>query len=449
LNSSTGSGKEPRRALSVFDGAMFLVGVVVGVGLFRTPPLVAASVDSGGAFLLLWALGGLAALAGALCYAELSSAYPSTGGEYHFLTRAYGRDTGLFFAWARGSVIQTGSVAIVAFVYGDYANEVLNLGIHGPALHAASAVTGLTLLNLSGRLPTKRMQALFTGLVLAALLAVVIAALALTFGGGASFDAPPPPPAPATGAAGLAMIFILLTYGGWNEAAYLSGEVREPGRGMVRVLLLGIALIAALYLVVNTALLAVFGLERLRASDAVAADLMRLALGDAGAVALALVVCAAALSTINATIFTGARLYYALGRDVSAVRALGGWDARRESPASAVLLQGGIALALVAFGAGERGGFQAMVDYTAPVFWAFMLLTGFSLLVLRRTDPARPRPFRVPLYPLTPLLFGAICAWLLYSSLAYSGLGALFGLLVLLAGTPFVLIARRTKREAS
>jgi basic amino acid/polyamine antiporter, APA family len=131
------------------------------------------------------------------------------------------------------------------------------------------------------------------------------------------------------------------------------------------------------------------------------------------------------------------------------VRALGGWDARRESPASAVLLQGGIALALVAFGAGERGGFQAMVDYTAPVFWAFMLLTGFSLLVLRRTDPARPRPFQVPLYPLTPLLFGAICAWLLYSSLAYSGLGALFGLLVLLAGTPFVLIARRTKREAS
>jgi basic amino acid/polyamine antiporter, APA family len=428
---------------------MFVVGVVVGVGLFRTPPLVAASVDSGAAFLLFWALGGVAALIGALSYAELSSAYPSSGGEYHFLTRAFGRDTGLFFAWARGSVIQTGSVAIVAFVYGDYANQVLDLGAYGPALHAASAVTALTLLNLSGRLPTKRMQALFTGFVLLALLAVIVTGLTLTFSGSADFGEPPPPPGPATGAAGLAMIFILLTYGGWNEAAYLSGEVREPGRGMARVLLLGIAVIAALYLAVNAALLAVFGLERLRASDAVAADLMRLALGDAGAAGLSLLVCAAALSTINATIFTGARLYYALGRDVGTVRTLGGWDARRESPAPAVLLQGGVALALVAFGAGERGGFQAMVDYTAPVFWAFMLLTGLSLLLLRRADPERPRPFRVPLYPLTPLLFIATCAWLLYSSLAYSGLGALFGLLVLLAGTPFVLVARRNMREAS
>jgi basic amino acid/polyamine antiporter, APA family len=346
-------------------------------------------------------------------------------------------------------VIQTGSVAIVAFVYGDYANQVLDLGAYGPALHAASAVMALTLLNLSGRLPTKRMQALFTGFVLVALIAVIVTGLVLTFGGGADFGEPPPPPGPATGAAGLAMIFILLTYGGWNEAAYLSGEVREPGRGMVRVLLLGIAVIAALYLAVNAALLAVFGLERLRATDAVAADLMRLAFGDAGAAALSLLVCAAALSTINATIFTGARLYYALGRDVGTVRALGGWDARRESPAPAVLLQGGVALALVAFGAGERDGFQAMVDYTAPVFWAFMLLTGLSLLLLRRADPERPRPFRVPLYPLTPLLFIATCAWLLYSSLAYSGLGALFGLLVLLAGTPFVLVARRNMREAS
>lgn len=416
--------------------------MVVGVGLFRTPPLVAAGADSGLAFLGLWALGALAALVGALCYAELSSAFPDTGGEYHYLGRAFGRSLGLFFVWARGTVIQTGSVAVVGFVYGDYANQVLDLGAHGPAIHAAVAAALLTLLNLSGRRPTTRMQLFFTASVVAALLAMVAAAFAV-----APDAAPAPAPSPASaGAAGMAMIFVLLTYGGWNEAAYLSGEVRNPQRDMVRILVAGVAAIAALYLVVNAALLAAFGLARLRASDAVAADLMRLALGDAGAVGLSLVVCAAALSTMNATIFTGARLYYALGRDVPALARLGIWRRGRETPAAAILLQGAIALALIAFGAGAPDGFRRMVDYTAPVFWFFMLLTGLSLFVLRRTAPEAERPFRVPLYPLTPILFVATAAWLFHSSLVYTGKGALLGLLVLIAGAPFVLLARR--REA-
>lgn len=431
----------PARGLSVADGAVFVIGVVVGVGLFRTPPLVAAGAGSEAAFLGLWLLGGLAALAGALCYAELSSTYPHSGGEYHFLTRAWGRTTGLFFVWARGTVIQTGSVAVVAFVYGDYANEIVALGPAGPAIHAASAILLLTLLNLSGRRPTKRMQHLFTFFVLAALVAVVLAALSLTLGDGPQFDAPPPP-RPAGGALGFAMIFVLLTYGGWNEAAYLSGEVRDPRRDMARVLILGVVAVTALYLAVNAALLAVFGLPRLAASDAVAADLMRVALGPAGAAGLSLIVCAAALSTINATLFTGARLYYALGRDVGLVRFLGSWHGGREVPQAALLLQGSIALALVGFGAAARDGFQAMVDYTAPVFWAFMALTALALPLLRLRDP-RPRPFSVPLYPLTPLLFAAICLWLLYSSLAYTGRGAALGLLVLLLGGPFVATALR------
>lgn len=413
---------------------------MVGVGLFRTPPLVAAGADSGLAFLGLWALGGLAALAGALCYAELSSAFPHSGGEYHFLRRAFGRAASLFFVWARGTVIQTGSIAAVGFVYGDYANQVVDLGPAGPAFHAAFAAIVLTALNLSGRRPATWMQLLFTASVVAALLAVVAAALVVA----PDRAAAPAAPAPAeAGAAGMAMIFVLLTYGGWNEAAYLGGEVRRPQRDMVRILLIGIAAIAALYLVVNAALLAAFGLERLRESDAVAADLMRLALGDAGAVGLSLVVCAAALSTMNATIFTGARLYYALGRDVPLLGRLGAWHRGRETPGAAILLQGAIALALIGFGAGAPDGFRRMVDYTAPVFWFFMILTGLSLFVLRRAAPGVPRPFRVPLYPLTPILFIAASVWLLHSSLVYTGRGALLGLLVLLAGTPFVLLARR------
>lgn len=438
---AAGEAASPARGgLSVLDGVVFVVGIVIGVGLFRTPSVVAAGSETGAIYLGLWALGGLAALIGALCYAELGSAYPDSGGEYHYLRKAYGRTLGLFFVWARGTVIQTGAVAVVAFVYGDYANQLLPAGPHGPELHGASAVILFTLLNLSGREPTRWIQHVFTGIEVMALVLITAIGLWLAFGDG---GAPPPPPAPIeAGAAGGAMIFILLTYGGWNEAAYLSGEMKGGGRSMARMLLLGVGAVTLLYLAVNAALLAALGLQGLRDSEAVAADLMRLAWGEPGAALLSLIVCAAALSTMNVTIFTGARLYYALGRD-AAVAGVGEWNERRQTPATAVLLQGAVALALVAFGAVTRGRFQAMVDYTAPVFWLFMLLTALALIVLRRREPEAARPFRVPLYPLTPWLFVGICGWLLYSSLVFTGLGALLGLAVLVAGIPFVLLARK------
>jgi APA family basic amino acid/polyamine antiporter len=243
------------------------------------------------------------------------------------------------------------------------------------------------------------------------------------------------------------MVFVLLTYGGWNEAAYLSAEVRDVGRNMVRVLMLGTLVLTALYGLMALGYLHAFGLEGLRASQAPAADLMRLAAGERGAVVLAVTVCIAALSTLNGTIFTGARVYYALGRDLPVLRRLGVWDPRGLNPAKGILVQGAIALALVVFGAATRDGFQAMVDYTAPVFWFFMLLVGVALFVLRRGEPGATLPFRVPLYPLTPILFCLTCAYLLYSSLVYTGLGALVGIAVLLAGVPLLWVSRM-RREA-
>jgi amino acid transporter len=176
---------------------------------------------------------------------------------------------------------------------------------------------------------------------------------------------------------------------------------------------------------------------------------MRLAAGNIGAVLLSLTVCCAALSTLNATIFTGGRAYYALGRDLPVLQRLGVWDGRGQNPSNVILVQTVIALALVVFGAAARDGFQAMVDYTAPVFWFFMLLVGGSVFILRWRDPGQPRPFRVPLYPVTPILFCLTCAYLLYSSLAYTGLGALVGIAVLAAGVPLLFIGPRQQAVAA
>jgi amino acid transporter len=238
------------------------------------------------------------------------------------------------------------------------------------------------------------------------------------------------------------MIFVLLTYGGWNEAAYISGEVRNAQRNMVWSLLWGVLLIATIFVLANLAYLKGLGLSTMRGSDVVAADVMRRVAGQGGATFVSMLIAIAALGSINATTFTGARSIYALGQDYSRLGFLGTWRGSRNTPANALLMQGGIALLLVLLGAWARNGFVTMVEYTAPVFWFFFLLSGLSLFVLRTQEPLRPRPFRVPLYPVTPLIFCITCVYMLHSSLAYTGPGAVVGVGVLLAGVPVLLVAR-------
>jgi len=425
----------PRQTLSTWDGVAFIVGIVIGIGIFKTPSLVASNVGSETAFLGAWLLGGVVMLLGALCYAELGSAHPDAGGEYHYLSRAYGFPVGLLFGWARGTVIQTGAIAAVAFVYGEYAAVLMPLGASGTPIHAGIAIAVLTAINAAGTLQSRVVQVTLTLLTIAALICVIFAGLSHPSTTAAG------PQNQMGGGFGLAMVFVLLTYGGWNEAAYLAGDLKDPRRNMVRTLLLGTGIVLLLYMLANFAYLKAFGLAGLSRTNPVGADLMRLVVGDAGAIVLSLIVCVCALSTLNATIFTGARTYYALGRDLSAIRALAGWDERGHRPANALLLQCAIALALVVFGGFTRDGFEAMVAYTAPVFWFFLFLVALSVFVFRRRDPGALH-YRMPLYPLPPILLAAAAAWMFYSSINYAGTGSLAGIVVLLAGTPLLLLKR-------
>jgi amino acid transporter len=242
----------------------------------------------------------------------------------------------------------------------------------------------------------------------------------------------------------MGMVFVLLTYGGWNEAAYLSGELHDPQRNMRRVLLIGVVVVSLVYVLANLAYLNIFGLEGLRGVEAVGAELMRIIAGPMAAAMLSVMVCLAALSTINASIMTGARVYYAIGRDVPSLSVLGAWNDKGSTPVRALMLQGLITLGLIVFGALSKDGISTMVAYTAPVFWLFMLLTALSVIALRRRDPQRSRPFKVPLYPLLPIVFAATCLGLLWSSAVYAGPGAIAGLVVLVAGVPLLMLRRRS-----
>ncbi|MCS6926037.1 MAG: amino acid permease [Candidatus Binatia bacterium] len=429
----------PRPELRLCDVIALVVGIVVGAGIFRTPSLVAANVESETHFLVLWLLGGGISLIGALCYAELATTYPHVGGDYHFLARAFGKGVAFLFAWARMTVIQTGSIALLAFVFGDYASQLFWLGESSSALYAALLVSALTGLNLLGLRFGKWTQNLLTTLEILGVLCVIGAGLLLVT------PEVSPGRSPGTvspGSWGLAMIFVLLTYGGWNEAAYVSAEIKGTRRTMLWALLGGVGVISAVYLLANWAYVRGLGLAEMAAVDAVAAELLRRAVGEGGAQVISVIVLLAALTSANASIITGARSNYALGRDFALFAALGRWHGRANTPTTALLVQGAITLALVLLGLFTRTGFETMVEYTAPVFWFFFLLTGVALIVLRWREPEIDRPFRVPLFPLLPLLFCATAAYLLYSSLAYTGMGAFVGVAVLAIGLLFLWPAR-------
>jgi amino acid transporter len=213
---------------------------------------------------------------------------------------------------------------------------------------------------------------------------------------------------------------------------------------MLRALIVSLLLISALYVLVNVAYLRTLGLAGVSGSNQVAADVMLRAFGPIGARLISVMVAISSLTSANACIFTGARSAYALGSDAVLFRFLGRWNARTGTPVNALLVQGAVALALVVLGSLTRRGFETAVEYTAPVFWCFFLLTGLAFFVLRRKDANARRPFRAPLFPLPPLLFCVTSAYLLYSSLAYTGIGALVGVAVLAVGVVLLFIRPST-----
>ncbi len=307
----------------------------IGAGIFKAPAIVDGLSGSAEGMFGMWILGGLVSLAGALCYAELATSCAHPGGGYHFLRRAYGRPVAFLFGWARFSVITTGSIALLAFVFGDYMQQAWPVrGLRS----GAATQSWLTLAEVGGLLLLAAAAALFA----------------------APGPAQPAPVVAGPVSFGMAMVFVLPTYGGWNEAAYISAEVRGGPHGIVRALTLSVLIITVLYLLVTWACWKTLGMQGMAASNTLAADVMRKTLGSGGEKVMSLLVALSALTSINATMIVGARSGYAMGCDWQRLRWLGHWDGERGTPAVAMLVQGLAALLLVGLGAAFGSGFKAM-----------------------------------------------------------------------------------------
>lgn len=414
----------PRRQLTLFDSTCLIVGIIIGAGIYSSSPTIAGLTPNLTWLMGLWLLGGALSLIGALCYAELATAYPKEGGDYVYLTRAMGRRVGFLFAWCQLWIVRPGSIGAMAYIFAEYANRIWPQA-DGPravyvlVAYAAGSIVVMTAINIAGVREGKWTQNILTTVKVLGLVAIVAIGLLST---APAAPTPEPPVTPShftLSDFGMAMIFVLFVFGGWNEMAYVGAELRNPRKNILRTLLIGTVAVTVIYVLMNLAFVHALGLDGARRSTA-AADVLKLGIGPWAGQAVSLLICISALGAINGQIFTGSRIYYAFGTEHRLYAWLGRWDARRGTPVCSLLIQGAITLALaVWFGFGQKG-FESMVKFTTPGFWFFLTLVGASLIVLRKREPDVERPYRVPGYPVTPIIFCLSSIFMVFAGLYYA-----------------------------
>lgn len=485
MEQPSGQSTPIKAQLGLWDAISIMVGIVIGAGIYETAPFILSNVSGPWMALGVWALCGVLTLIGALCYAELATTYPGSGGDYVYLTRAFGSWLGFLFGWAQLAVILTSSIGAMAYVFADYAVGLFAVDKQWSFLFAVLAVTVLSVFNMMGVAFGKRTQNVLTAAKILGLGGILVSGF--VWGSADSFATD----AASTGSDkvnfGLAMILVLYTYGGWNDTAFVAAEVRNRRRNIPLALVLGTMAIMVIYLLINAAYIVGLGFDGASKSGRVAADVLALPLGDFGANAMSLLVMISALGAVNGLIFTGSRVYSRLGADHRIFAWLGRWYPSLGVPVWSLVAQAVISLTMVLVVGSQRGqdainyvlarvgdvlarvglkelaaqvglkeiswtghgGFETLVTCTAPVFWLFFLLTGLSLFVLREKDRHLQRPFSVPFYPLVPLIFCNMCAYMLYSSISYvitAGLGGatlLLAALPLLVGLPLFWLSKR------
>lgn len=406
-----------QRQLKLFDAVCIMVGVIVGVGIFSLAPQVAGATRSAAGVILLWILGGLISLCGGLCYAELAAAFPHAGGDYVFLSRAYGRWAGFLFAWFQLLVIRPGDIAAMALVFAQYATGFAphffapEYEPYWNRFFGVGAVLLLTAMHAIGVRFGKRVHNLLT---VAKVLGIVLV-LGLAVAAGAT-KAPAVAESAVQGPSlGLALIFVLFAYGGWNEMAYLAAELENPQRNVVRGLVTGLTLVMTIYVLLNLAFMYALGRSGLAASRFVAVDAVQSVLPSYASGLIPGLICLSALGAMSGLVFTGARISYALGADYKLFRLLGRWHPHRQTPLQALVVQALLASTIILV----FGNLVETLVYSSAAVYVFYLATSLSTIVLRFREPDVPRPYRVAGYPWTVLVFAAVCVAALYSTFGF------------------------------
>jgi len=429
----TASDTHLHRQLSLWDASSLVVGTIIGAGIFLVPSIMTRHVPSAAGVLLVWVIGGALSFFGALAYAELGAIFPATGGQYVFLREGYGGMVAFLCGWALFLVVMPGNIAFLAAGFATYFRDFLPVSWREnwivTRVVALGFIAGITFINYRGVKFAAGVQNVFTGLKLAGIAVVVVAAFAshqpnhlrLTWSA-SDFS---------TKQLGLALAAALVAYEGWNNLSFVNGEVIDPQRNVPLALGFGVIISAAVYVLLTAAYLRVLPVRTVAGSQHVGGDVASRLFGAGGAVFLAITILVSIIGSANGTAFTAARLYFAQAGDGLFFRRFATTHARFGTPSFSVLMQGLWASILAL-----TGSFELVATYAIFCAWVFYLLVVVGLVVLRRRKPSLVRPYRMLGYPLTPLLFAGVTTWFLIVNVAGNPLPSLIGLAILLAGIP-------------
>lgn len=435
---------ELRRSLTLFDMTMIAIGGTIGSGIFLTPSLVARALPSPWLILSVWAVGGLMAMAGALTFAELAALMPRAGGQYVYLTEAYGGLVGFLFGWAYFLVVNAGGLGALSVAFATYFGYFVPLGAAGTKMVAVAGLLMLTTINVVGVRAGAVFSDVFTVLKIAGIAALV--AVGFAFGSSHTTNFALSASSVPTGfGAGLAtaMVGVLWSTGGWQHATYASAEVKNPRRTLPLAMVVGTATVTLVYLLVNVAYMFLLTPQQIADSPRVAADAVSRVFGSAGGSAISLAIFVSTFGVVGIYTLTAPRIYFAMASDGLFFRRIAEVHPRFRTPAFAIIAQSLWAAVLILF----WGTFENLISYVVFTDWIFFGLAAAAVFVFRRRAPTAERLARVPLYPLTPLFFVAMSAWFVAVTLVQRPAQAWAGLAFLALGVPvyFYWKARRTR----
>ena len=409
---------------------MIVMGGIIGGGIFVNTAEVARRTQSAALSNLAWAIGGVIALIGAFVYAELAARRPAVGGQYAYLRDAYHPLVAFLYGWTLLLVVQTGGMAAAAVIFGRYTREITGTGA-SEAVIAVMTLMTLTLINCVGVKAGSNVQSFLMIVKLVAIATLVYFGLAprhLTDGPGPAVTLS----ANMTIALLTALVPIMFTYGGWQTSSFVSGEMRDPIRDLPRGLVFGVIGVITVYLLVNFASLHALGIEKLMASKAPASDIMRISFGDGGGRFIATAVAISTVGFLSQSMLTAPRVYYAMAQDGVFFSLIGRLGARSRVPVAAIVLQG-VTASVIAL----SGRFDQILNYVVSIDALFFGLTGAALLVFRRrSDAATPPPIRVPLHPVTTMLFVGACWAIAVTTILNAPRDASGGVVILALGVP-------------
>ncbi len=434
-----------RKVLGVSDGIAILIGISIGAGIYSTPQIIAGYLGSFGPILLLWLLAGVFVFTSGLIYAELGTRMPSTGGEYLYINRCFGPYAGFVFGWAQLFIVRTSAAAGLALIVADYFGYFVALNGTARTITALAVIFLFGLLNYIGIQRASFYQKLSTVLKVGALLSIVV--IGFLFSGGhenllASHAAPQGGLGPV-GSVVAALMLIIFSHTGWERIGYSAGEMKNPKRVIPLSLMIGIAVVVLLYALTNMTYHRTLGMEGMRESTIVASDVLTILIGPVGAALIAVLVIVSASGSINGTMMTAPRVYYAMSRDGLFFKWLDFVHPRFRTPSRAIVAHCVWAAVILLI----RGTFETIASGLVFAILIFYGLSTLALFKMRRENIGNPDFFRVPLYPVLPLVSLSLIIGLIVLRAYFEWQKSLVDLAFIVTGVPFAFYWCRKKRK--